>query len=68
MQITRLDNKSRPLNIDQAGSNYITHLLEKLAIADKLAAEVASLHSNFLSIGAGKMANLKEMADKFLTF
>ena len=52
--------------VDEAGSTYITQLNDKLKHAEKLAREVATLNPSCLSLGAGKMAYLQELAKQLL--
>lgn len=52
--------------VDEAGSRYITELNDRLEHAKKLAEEVDRLNPKCLTLGAGKMAYLQELARQLL--
>lgn len=66
--ITRTDNEHKTYEVDVRGSKYISYLHRRLEKAEMLANEVERINSSCPTLGAGFLANLKELAFNFLEY
>jgi len=59
----RLNEKGIPFHVDEVGSKYIDKLHKD---GQALAKQIKALNPNCLSMGAGMMATLQQLADNVL--